>query len=163
MDLATLSRLLWREREMLDTLQFKLDEQQLLLAGGHAEWVARASAEVEAVLARIGELELTRAVEFDRAAEQLGLAPAPSLRHLATVAPEPWGHLLEEHHKALVAQIARVQRTTETNRGLARSAVKAAATILASIDGDPAQAGTYEPSGQTDSPARRPALVDEEM
>lgn len=163
MDLATLSRLLWREREMLDTLQFKLDEQQLLLAAGRAEWVARASAEVEAVLARVGELELARAIEFDRAAEALGLPADPSLRVLASVAPEPWGHLLEEHHKAIVAQIARIQATTETNRGLADSALRAADGILAKIDGSEAEPVAYVPTGRGATAGRRAALVDREF
>jgi len=164
MDLANLSRLLWREREMLDTLLFKLHEQQLLLMAGHSEWLPRAGREIDAVLQRIGEIELRRALEFETAATGLGLQPNPSLRVLAATAPEPWGHLLEEHHRAFIALAARIQQVSDANRELAATAMRATDAIIESMEGGRRAPETYVPSGRVEVPhRRRAALVDEEM
>ena len=40
-----LSALLWRERELLDVLQFTLEVEQLLLTAGNTRWLNGASAE----------------------------------------------------------------------------------------------------------------------
>ena len=63
-----LSLVLWRERELLDTLQFKLEVEQLVLASGRSRWLMRAAREVEAVLETIRETEVLRAVAADEAA-----------------------------------------------------------------------------------------------
>ena len=34
-----LSQILWRERELLDTLLFKLEEEQMVLASGRTRWL----------------------------------------------------------------------------------------------------------------------------
>ncbi|MGB4733950.1 MAG: hypothetical protein WBH19_06250, partial [Candidatus Nanopelagicales bacterium] len=46
MDMSGLSSLLWRERDILDNLLFKLDVQQLLLMSGRSGWLVRASREI---------------------------------------------------------------------------------------------------------------------
>ena len=50
MSVNELSAVLWRERELLELLTFKLEEEQLLLAAGRSRWVSHASREVEQVL-----------------------------------------------------------------------------------------------------------------
>ncbi len=57
-----LSLILWRERELLDTLLYKLEIEQLVLAGGRSRWLPSAAREVETVLDAIRETELLRAV-----------------------------------------------------------------------------------------------------
>jgi len=44
-----LSALLWRERELLDVLQFTLEVEQLLLTTGNTRWLNRASTETPTV------------------------------------------------------------------------------------------------------------------
>src|SRR5438045_4734995 len=39
MGLAELSSILWRERDMLELLLFKLEEEQLVLAAGRTRWL----------------------------------------------------------------------------------------------------------------------------
>ena len=78
-----LSQILWRERELLETLLFKLEEEQMVLAGGRTRWLSRAAREVENVLDTIRETEILRAVAAEEAAVELGLGPNPSLRALA--------------------------------------------------------------------------------
>src|SRR3954449_7001331 len=78
-----LSQMLWRERELLETLLFKLEEEQMLLESGRTRWLVRAAREVEKVLETIRETEILRAVAADGAADALGLRHNPSLRSLA--------------------------------------------------------------------------------
>ena len=118
MDLSEVSETLWRERELLDVLSFKLEEQGLLLSAGKDRWLARASREVRVVLEQIRLTELTRAVEVDAAARDLGLPSGSSLALLAQAAPAPWNDILRGHRDAFL-QIAEDTLTLATaNREL---------------------------------------------
>ena len=98
-----LSLILWRERELLETLLYKLEIEQLVLASGSTRWLATAAREVEAVLDAIRETELLRAVAADEAAASIGLSANPSLRALAEAVDEPWQSILLDHREAFVA------------------------------------------------------------
>ena len=98
-----LSLVLWRERELLDMLQFKLEVEQLVLASGRSRWLMRAAREVEAVLETIRETEVLRAVAADEAAASIGMTSNPSLSALADAAGEPWSTILTEHRDAFIA------------------------------------------------------------
>ena len=87
MSLTEVSSILWRERELLELLLFKLEEEQLLLAAGRSRWLGHATREVEMVLEEIRRAELGRAVEVEAVAAQLGLPAGISLRELAEQAP----------------------------------------------------------------------------
>ena len=71
--LSDLSSILWREREMLELLLFKLEEEQLILASGRGRWLAHATREVEVVLDQIRRTEVVRAAEVEVIGAQLGL------------------------------------------------------------------------------------------
>ena len=73
MDMSGLSSLLWRERDILDNLLFKLDVQQLLLMSGRSGWLVRASREIETAVEQVRIIELERAVRFERIAEDLDI------------------------------------------------------------------------------------------
>ena len=79
MGLADLSSILWREREMLELLLFKLEEEQLVLASGRSRWLAHATREVEVVLEQIRSTEVIRATEVEAVGTALGLGPHPAL------------------------------------------------------------------------------------
>ena len=70
--LNEVSTVLWRERQLLELLVFKLEEEQLLLNAGKARWVNHASREVEIVLDQLRAAELLRAVKVEAAAEEPG-------------------------------------------------------------------------------------------
>src|SRR5437868_13978273 len=99
MGLADLASILWREREMLELLLFKLEEEQLVLAGGRNRWLAHATREVEVVLEQIRSTEVIRAVEVEAIGRSLGLGPNPSLGELADAVDEPWRDLLRQHRR----------------------------------------------------------------
>src|SRR5947208_4817639 len=91
MALSDVSNILWRERQLLELLVFKLEEEQLVLAAGRSRWLAYATREVENVLAEIKRMELERAVQVADAGRALGLSGSPTLRELSSLTPAPWG------------------------------------------------------------------------
>lgn len=125
-----LSLILWRERELLETLLFKLEVEQLVMASGRTRWLMRSAKEVEAVLGTIRETEVLRAVAADEAAEQIGLPPNPSLRDLAEKAPEPWGSILGEHREAFATITAEVTAMADANRELVTAGIRSARETL---------------------------------
>src|SRR3954454_2570029 len=100
MGLAEVSTVLWTERELLELLLFKLEEEQLVLASGRTRWLSRATKEGEMVLEEVRRAALLRAVQGDAAAAELGLPAGPSLRQLAEASDEPWRTLLLDHRQA---------------------------------------------------------------
>lgn len=160
MGLSEVSNILWRERELLELLLFKLDEEQLVLTSGRMRWLARATKEVEMVLGEIRRTELARAIEVDAAAAALGLEPNPSLTRLADASPEPWAGLLREHRAAFLSMTVEINQLAELNRDLLTGGQKAARDALLSMSEDE---GTYSPTGSTVSTVPRARLWDEAM
>ncbi|NHC46237.1 flagellar export chaperone FlgN [Motilibacter aurantiacus] len=160
MSLAGVSSTLWRERELLELLLFKLEEEQLVLASGRTRWLSRATKEVEMVLEEVRRAELLRAVQVDAAGVELGLGSGPSLRELAEAADEPWKTLLLEHRQAFLTATAEIQAMAEANRDLLTSGFRAAREALLSL-GDGAE--TYTASGAPAAAGRFSRLVDEAM
>jgi hypothetical protein len=156
MGLPEVSNLLWRERELLELLLFKLEEEQLILASGRTRWLAHATREVEAVLEQIREAELLRAVEVDAASAELGLPPSSSLRALAGRAPAPWDQLLGSHREAFLALTSEITALAGANRDLLTSGQRAVHdTLVGLADG----LETYDPTGKATG-STGPRLVD---
>jgi hypothetical protein len=131
-----LSQILWLERELLDTLLFKLEEEHLILARGRTRWLARAAGEVEDVLETIREAELLRAVTADEAAAAIGLDHNPSLRALAEAVDEPWRSILLDHHEAFTAVTREIGALADANRELITSGYRSARETLMSLGGN---------------------------
>ena len=102
MDLREVSDILWRERRLLELLEFKLEEERLLAEAGHARWLPRASREVALVRAELRRAELDRAVAVAAVADLFGLHQTPTLQELIAAAPAPWAGILERHRDALL-------------------------------------------------------------
>ncbi|HET7328045.1 MAG TPA: flagellar protein FlgN [Nocardioidaceae bacterium] len=157
MSIEELSSVLWRERELFEMLLFKLEEEQLVLAGGRTQWLAYAAREVETVLEGIRETEVLRAVTADAVAESLGLAHNPSLNALAEAIGEPWRSILLDHRETFVTVMAQITEMASTNRELLTSGYQSAReTLLSLADG----AETYGPDGSAVVAGRRTRLVD---
>ncbi len=124
MGLNELSTVLWRERELLESLLFKLEEEELVLASGRSRWVGRATREVEGVLDQIRGIELGRAIEADDAARQVGIAEGASLQELAAAAPSPWNDLLRSHHVALTDISSQIEAIAHSNRQVLADSVR---------------------------------------
>lgn len=128
-----LSQILWRERELLDTLLFKLETEQLVLASGRNRWLLRAAREVEQVLDTLRQTEIMRAVAADEAAGRLGLEHNPSLRALAEAVEEPWRSLLLDHHEAFRAVTREIVALADANRELITAGYRSARETLMSL------------------------------
>jgi hypothetical protein len=155
-----LSTVLWRTRELLELLLFKLEEEQLLLAAGRSRWLAHATREVEIVLDQIRTTEVIRSAHAQDAAGALGLPVDASLTQLADAAPSPWADLLREHRKAFMALTAEVTALAEANRGLLTTGLRAARETMMAVSGTVA---TYGRNGQSVSAGRRAGMLDEAL
>jgi hypothetical protein len=131
-----LSNLLWRERELLELLVFKLEEEQLLLTAGKSRWLPQATREVEAVLARIRIAGVERTVEASSVALEWGLPDDATLRQLVERAPsDTWRDILQSHLTALTALTAQIAEVRDTNLTYLRAATRATQETLATVGG----------------------------
>jgi hypothetical protein len=153
-----LSQILWRERELLDTLLFKLEQEQLVLASGRNRWLMRAAREVEQVLETIRQTEILRSVAADEAAAALGLEYNPSLRALAEATEEPWRSILTDHHEAFLAVTREITALADANRELITVGYRSARETLMSM-GDGAEGYNADGDAVTVSGTRQ-RLVD---
>jgi hypothetical protein len=159
MGLAEVSDILWRERELLDVLLFKLEEEQLLLASGRMRWLARATREVEIVLEQLRLTELTRSIEVDSIVGSLGLAPGPSLSQLVEAAPPEWADLLRAHRTAFLTLTHEITALAEANREFVSSAYHAARETMLVFGGD--REDGYTATGQRAGIVRQRRILDE--
>jgi len=157
MSMEDLSLVLWRERELLEALLYKLEVEKLVLATHSNRWLAAAAREVELVLETIRETELLRAVAADAAAAALGLASNPSLRALADAVGDPWHTILMDHHRAFVACTRDLVDTAAMNRELLTAGQQAAREVFLGLAEHPAG---YSPSGSAVTVQTRPHVVD---
>ena len=135
---------LWRERELLDTLLYRLEVEQLVLASNRTEHLMRAARDVESVLETLRETEVLRATAADVAAAEIGCPPNPSLRQLADAAPEPWSTILHEHREAFASSTRQITALADSNRDLLTQGYRQAREALADL-GDPTDG--YSPDG----------------
>jgi hypothetical protein len=160
MGLADLSSVLWRVRETLDLLLFKLEEEQLVLAAGQSRWLPHATREVEMVLDQLRRTEMLRAAEVEAVGQELGLGPEPSLSALADAAGDPWTELFRQHRAAFLSLTAEISALAESNRDLLLSGQRAANEALLSVTGS---VETYGRDGGTRSSPSAARLVDRAM
>lgn len=156
-----LSLILWRERELLDVLAYKLEVEQLVLAGGRSHWLAQANREVEDVLTTLRETELLRAVAADEAAYEAGMEPNPSLSALAEAAEEPWRTILLEHRDAFRDVTRDITALAEANRGLITAGYRSARETLLALGGSSTE--RYSPSGAAVTDTQHRRLVDRSL
>ena len=144
-----LSARLWYERELLDLLTFKLEEEQLLLTAGKTRWLSHATREVEQVLERLRAAGLERAATAATVAHQWGLADDATLRDLAAGAPDiAWAEILGAHLAAMTDQTAVIRALRDANGQFLRAAARSAQETLATTE--PAST-TYDSQGRAAS------------
>jgi len=165
MSLPDLAAILWRQREMLERLSYRLECEQLLLAAGRTRWLNTATTEVETTLEELRVLEMQRGAAADACAAEVGLPPGMSLEQLAAAVQPPWTALLLEHRDALLALTTELATVAEANRHLMAAGLAAVETALAHAGlGEPAdKAEAYDSRGRTavlNRAAREAAVVD---
>jgi hypothetical protein len=157
--LSEFSTVLWREREILERVLFRIIEQQLVLKAGQTRWLAAANHEVETAVADLRGSEIFRSAEADVLAEQLGIGPGATLSAIVNRSPEPWGSILAEHRDALLRLAAEIDTTTEENRALLGAGARAVRETLLSLSDAVA---TYDSTGVPAGVSSRRSRVDQQ-
>ncbi|MEV7431651.1 MULTISPECIES: flagellar protein FlgN [unclassified Nocardioides] len=155
--MENLSATLWHERELLETLQYHLEVEQLVLASGRTTWLMRAAKDVESVLEQLRTAEVLRSAEADGVGERLGLDPAPTLQQLVDASPEPWRTILAEHRDALTSMTREITALADSNRDLLSAGHRSARETLLAIGGTTL---SYGADGSAVTQVDAPALVD---
>jgi len=151
MSVADLVAVLWRQRDLLERLAYRLECEQLLLAAGRTRWLAMATGEVEALLEQLPVIDMQRSMIVDQVAPALGLPPGASLEELAGTAQPPWSGVLTEHRQALLALAAELAVLAETNRHLLNAGASAVEAALAGLGGSRMAAPVgYDAHGRAD-------------
>jgi FlgN protein len=165
MSLPDLAAVLWRQRDLLERLVYRLECEQLLLAAGRTRFLAMATAEVETLLTELRVLEMQRCSAADRVAAEMGLAPGASLEQLAAAVQPPWTGVLVEHRDALLALTRELATLAETNRTLMAAGMKAVESTLARLGaGGETSAVAYDARGRSDLlRGTGPAVVDRSL
>lgn len=160
MDLDELSNILWQERQLLDLLLFKLEEEQLILAAGAGRWLHHATHEVEVVLEELRSWEVLRASSVQAVGRELGLGDEQlRLAELARRVPPPWDRIFREHRTAFLAVAGEVNAAAAANRNLLSRAQEATRDTLAwLIEADPE---LYSGHGSVTTGAPKTHLFDE--
>jgi hypothetical protein len=156
--LAELTRLLWRQRELIGELQYRLEVQQLLMTNGRQDRLHLAVADVESALERIRDLEDRRLGVVAECAVQLGLPVAASLRELIGAAPDPWAFALADHQAELLRIVSDTEELAAANRALAARGVEESRQAFATFGG--AAVTTYGRNGGRTGLGLPPTLVD---
>jgi hypothetical protein len=153
-----LSAVLWRERELLELLTFKLEEEQLLLTAGRSRWIDHASREVAQVLERLRLVGLERSAESAAVASDWGAPTDAPLREIVEAAPAgPWGEILAAHLRAMVELTSQIAALRDENERFLRAAARATQETLAGTVGD---AATYDQRGASDQSGASARLFD---
>jgi FlgN protein len=159
MGFAEVSTMLWRERDALQLLLFKLIEEQLIVNSGRTRWLPQANEEIEFALEQLRGTEVLRAAETDAIAEELGLPSPATLVQLEAAADEPWATLYGEHRRALLELIAEVEQVTAENRRLLVAGARAVRETLLSVS---QTVRTYDSRGTAGPGESGPLLMDEQ-
>jgi hypothetical protein len=133
MNLVETSTILWRQREQLSTLLFKLEVEGLLLTTGRERWLGAATREVELVMEQIRATELLRGMAVDELAPPLGLPPGASLAELAGALAPPWDDVFAEHRAGLLLISAEIDSMVRANRELLTAGRRAVQETLRAV------------------------------
>jgi len=133
MSIPDLAAVLWRQRELLERLVYRLECEQLLMASGRTRFLGLATAEVEALLDELAVVELQRAAMAERVARDTGLDGDASLEEIAGSVQPPWTEVLIEHRHALLTLTSELSALAETNRHLMAAGLKAVEQAMAGL------------------------------
>jgi hypothetical protein len=133
MSLPDLAAVLWRQRELLERLVYRLECEQLLMAAGRTRFLPLATAEVETLIDELGVIEMQRAAVADAVCRELGVEPGASLEQLAGSAQPPWTGVLIDHRNALLTLTGELTTLAETNRHLMAAGLAAVEQSLAGL------------------------------
>lgn len=131
MGASELSTELWRQRELLEQLLFKFEEERLLLVAARSRWIPHATREIETVISRLQESSLALSTTIAETAGEWGLPHDASLHDMVAAAPtDAWNEVLASHVQVLTELTAEVTAMQADNTRLLRAALQAAHETL---------------------------------
>ena len=142
-----LSHQLWTMRELLEQLVYKLEVQGLLLAASRARWIPYVTAELEAIIEAIGEIETSRAAASARLARQHHQPQHASLAELIEHVEAPWANLLQQHRLHLLSLQSEIEEISRANHEMAKRSLMRSREIIASLGEQ--SVDVYDPRGVT--------------
>ena len=142
-----LSHQLWTMRELLEQLVYKLEVQGLLLAASRARWIPYVTAELEAIIEAIGEIEMSRAAASSRLARQHRQPQHASLAELIEHVEAPWAGLLQQHRLHLLSLQSEIEEISRANHEMAKRSLMRSREIIASLGEQ--SVDVYDPRGVT--------------
>lgn len=135
-----LSMQLWRERELLEMLLFKLEVQQLLLAAGKTQWIQHATREIEQVLDLVRTAGIARVVEASALADEWDAPEGATIRQLIDAAPAgAWREVFEEHLRALTTLTGELAQVRDANEQQLRTVMRATQETIAGLGDAPGE------------------------
>jgi hypothetical protein len=158
--LSELSHALWRQRDQITRLIYRLEVQQLVLASGRNQWIALSTEEVDDAIEEVRRHERSRIALVEDLAPLLGTAPDASLRDLIGAVDTPWDMVLTEHHTEFLRLATEAEDAAKSNRDLLHHGLTDVRDLLESFGSSP-----ETPYGRSTSATAAPdaaVLVDRE-
>ena len=150
MSLPDLAAVLWRQRDLLERLSYRLECEHLMLAAGRTRFLPRRRPRSRAPR-RAAALELQRAAAAEQAARAAGLDPGAGLEELAAAVQPPWTGVLLEHREALLVLTRELGALAETNRTLMAAGMRAVESALAGLGArEQSTSVGYDAQGRSD-------------
>jgi hypothetical protein len=113
---AELSRVLWRQRRVLERLRYYLRVQDLMLDGDDSEALVMAVDDVHGAIDAVRELEAARQELTFEVAGALGQDRNVSFQQLIAVVPPPFDEMLSEHREAFLRVVVDITSLSLDNR-----------------------------------------------
>ena len=162
--LAALEQMLGLERQLLETLQFKLTQAKLVLTANESRFVAPALREVQAAMEDIRTAEdermkATAAIAADWGVHSKSLTRA----YLADHAPEPYGARFRDHRYAFMDLTSEIERLSADNQRLATANLDVIKGTLDLLYDVTEQSDTYDAKGHRSDAARGPLRLDRSL
>lgn len=153
------STALWREREALEKVLFKLVQQQLLLSAGNVRFLHLIDDELHEAAEGLRAAEVIRSAEFEVLARQAGLPASATLSDFIAAAPEPWPLVLDGHRTALYQLALDTKGTARGNLRMLQAGASAIRETLANLSG---HSEGYNGSGGRTGESSRALILDQQ-
>jgi hypothetical protein len=150
--LGELNQLLWRQRDVLSDVVYRLEVQQLLLVDGRDRWVDRSVEDLERALERVERYQRMQRDLLDELSVHLPVQGGSRLSEVVSVVPSPWDGILEEQQAALLVLITEIESASRDNVGLVRRGMAQVEEVMQQLGraggGSTPGAQTYGPTGE---------------
>jgi hypothetical protein len=131
---ASLTAVIWDEREALERMLFRLVELRLLLQSGAAIWLGKADDDLRAARSHLQTCEHIRVAAVADIAATLDQRPRSTLATLVGAAPDPWQTVLTEHCIALRTLVQEIKTAIGRVRTLLYAASAATHDVRSTSD-----------------------------